>query len=193
MHRLGKRVGTAGAFDPVATMFAAGARRRVERGVDPEGVPHRLRSPLTASIAGGPKPGRDTGQMIRSLTGYSRQHGRSVILAWGSPLAYALTYDRGATITPRPPGRMLAIPLTMKARKYGALEYPARLFMFPFDRREKPRSLVEFTCQGVVAVYALQTETTVPARPFLPPSKADMRRLKAHLDGMIKNGLRGRV
>jgi len=192
IRRLAKTYGTGSVYTPAAVVFAEGARRRIIRGIGPDGTPHPLRSPLTASISGGPKPGRDTGQMVRSIFGFADTSPGGVKLTWGSPLAYALTYDQGATITPNPPRRLLAVPLTPEAKRFKPREFPRPLHLFPFSRNQRPRSLVEFTRRGVIAVYALLLKAVIPKRPFLAPDKKDLSAFWRYVKGVTRETLEGK-
>ena len=197
IRKLAQVYGDSAVFTPAAVVFAEGARRRIIRGIGPDGTPHPLRSPLTASIAGGPKPGRDTGAMVRSIHGFATTGGwgktkGQAWMIWGSPLAYALTYDRGATIEPRPPRRFLTVPMTREATRYSAREFPRPLHLFPLGRGERPRSLVEFTRQGVMPVYALLKKSIIPKRPFLAPDKHDISAFWRYVKTVSRETLEGR-
>jgi len=197
IRNLAKTYGTGAVFDPVAKTFAEGAVRRIVRGIGPDGTPHPLRSPLTASISGGPKPGRDTGKMQKGIHGIAQGDGKSVRIIWGSPEPYALTYDQGATITPIPPRRMLAVPMTPEAKRFKspwdyARAHQVKLHCFPFGRRERPRSLVEFTLRGVIPVYALLTKAVIPKRPFLAPDQKDIGSFWRYVKGLTRETLEGK-
>lgn len=188
IKKLAKNYGTGAVFTPAAVVFAEGARRRLVKGVGPDGTPHPVRSPLTASIAGGPRPGRDTGNMVRSILGFARDGRGGAWMVWGSPLSYALTYEQGATIIPT--GRFLTIPMTREAKRFRAREFPRPLHVFP--RGARPRSLVEFTRKGAIPVYALVEKVVVPARSFLPPDKRDVSSFWRYLRTVSAETLEGK-
>jgi hypothetical protein len=189
LRRIARQLNGRGRGEIITTLnrtglrLAESARRRLIEGRAPDGTPHRRRAGLTQWSGGGPKPGRDTGQLARSITsGGLKNRGRNLVLSWGSPLKYLKWYEEGGTVRPRS-ARLLAVPLTRRAKRYSSpRQYPEELILIKGSSGrlwlvQKPtnsRGAWEF-------VYALIPKAERPPRPVLPPSKRDVAAINADL------------
>jgi hypothetical protein len=164
-------------------MLAESARRRLIEGRAPDGTPHQRRAGLTQWSTKGPRPGRDTGQLARSITsgGLSRKGG-DLVLSWGSPLERLRWYEEGGTVRPKR-ARLLAVPLTRRAKRYSSpKKYPEQLILI---KGRKGRFWLVQKPEGSGAwkfIYALIPKAVRPARPLLPPSPRDVASLNREIN-----------
>lgn len=174
-----------GLFEALPLRMAESARRRLVNGIDPEGRPHKRRAGLTQWSTRGSKPGRDTGQLARSIRGTKERIPRGVKVYWGSPHFYAKVYEEGATIRPKA-AKLLTVPLTRKAKRYRAREYPDPLTLI---RGRSGRFWLVHIPKGKTGswkfVYALIPKAVVPARSHLPVSQTDVDWIDRHIEDAL--------
>lgn len=164
-------------METLSFAMAAAAKRNIDEGVTPAGVPF---APLRfGRIQGGNRPLHRFGLLAASLApggrGNIRRSSENVAEA-GTNLAYAGIHQFGGVIEPS--GKMLAIPLTREAQRFNprkAPAFPRQLFVIPPKKGRKHPLLAESKLVGrgknkrrkIILHYMLVASVEVPARPFL--------------------------
>ncbi len=162
-----------------AQLLASATKENFDRGIDPDGRPW---APLAHTRPRGDSiPLRKDGLLMASASargakGHIEELGHASLI-FGTNLDYANLQQEGGTVRPVN-ARFLAIPLTVEADRCSRpRQFPRPLFVHK-SRATGKLSLCESLGGRLVAHYALVSEVTIPARPFLGVTEALERQIE---------------